>query len=92
MTRPPKAHEADGHGIIVHCTHDIELATELVRPWYGEHPPRPVRTWLRTNPCRPDNPEGWAFIYAPANPGERGAFAAVEFPEDGCVYGTRVKA
>jgi hypothetical protein len=106
----PKARYCQDHGIIVHGTHDVELATDLARAFTCElydycsveeaaqHNievvlPAPVRTWLRTRPARPDEQGAWSisFWYAqPKRPGERGSFRAVEFSDDGFVFGLRV--
>lgn len=93
--KPPEARTCYEHGIIVHRTHDVELATELARRLLADdyddsELPPPIRTWLRVTPCRPDHPEGWTYTYDRAEPGQRGAFAAVEFPDEGRAIGTRV--
>lgn len=105
--KAPKAHYCDEHGVIVHRTHDVEVATKLARDFemdrLGLIPgcapdgpielPDPVCTWLRTRPARPDEQDAFciSFWYDPGQPGARGTFAAVEFSEDGRPIGRRVE-
>lgn len=87
--RPPEARYVESTGIVVHRTHCIDTATELATRLVREADidvgelPAPVRTWLRTRPASPFEREayGFAFWYdRPKTVGERGSFAAVEFP------------
>lgn len=77
---------------IVRHTHDVDLATKLMRARldeeYGppEFGPREVGTpwqaWIRIVPCLPNSygaGEGWKFEYRHAKPHARGAFRAVVF-------------
>jgi hypothetical protein len=96
VNRAPEARWCHEHGVIVHRTHDVDLARQLgldflrTNPWaegWCWELPDPVRTWIRTMPHRPGGEH--VYSYAPAEPGERGAFRAVEFPLDGWHIGTR---
>ena len=77
--REPKAHYCEDHGVIVHSTHDVELAAWLAYGWHVENQwsfrgeviedlpqpftDKPVRTWLRTRPARRDEQEEYGFSF-----------------------------
>jgi hypothetical protein len=104
--KTPTAHYCDEYGVIVHSTHDVELAKKLAyayeleqrglkpgdTPEYPIDLPNPVPTWLRTRPARPDEQAAYciSFWYSEGQPGVRGSFPAVEFPENGGPLGLPV--
>uniref|UniRef100_UPI003F493C96 hypothetical protein n=1 Tax=Pseudonocardia sp. CA-138482 TaxID=3240023 RepID=UPI003F493C96 len=92
-SREPEAKWCEDHGVIVHRTHDVELASwlayNLLLRMQGREPgqepydpitlPEPACTWLRARPAN-DN-DDFSFWYEPGQPGQRGAFRCVEFSE-----------
>ena len=82
---------ADDYRIVRH-THDVELATTLMRarlcgecgsPEFGPRETgQPRLAWIRIVPCLPNSygaAQDWAFEYRDAQPGSQGAFRAVVF-------------
>ena len=95
MKRQPAVHEVLEGGWLVRHTHDVELATAMLRHHLVRHerwpahlareridPQRARLQWYRITPCLPGSygyDEGWAYQYTVAGPGQRGAFPAVEW-------------
>ena len=90
--RVPQIREVmDERTVVVHRTHDRELAHGLVVDWYvgtdRRHPDllpewanraeQGEVVWLRINPVAPGGDYG--YMYAAAAEGKRGAFRAVVF-------------
>ena len=82
-------------GLALDLTRELRgyLPTDVLPEWEEIRLSAGVPTWLRTRPARPEEQDAYCIRYwyhPPRQAEERGAFRAVEFPDNGNVMGLRI--